>query len=195
MEFNTLIAAGVILWYVPVIIVTTIVHIFVNKWRILERTSYILLYGIGLMVCVGTLALMPYILQLRLSLPGYLLVLGFVLFVGCVIFLFWSYFTLSWHKLSWMSELESTSSPSSELVTVGPYALCRHPVYSASIVIIISTFLISGEIFLVAPLLGIFPLLLFEERELRQRFGDSYIKYSKKTPLLFGIRLITNQTK
>lgn len=195
MEFSTFIAAGVILWYVPVIVVTTIVHIFVNKWRIWKKASYIPLYGIGIMVCIGTLYLMLNVFRIRLSLSGYVNVIGFVLFSGGIIFLFWSYFTLSWHKLSWLCELESSSSQSAELVTVGPYSLCRHPVYSAAIVIIVSAFLISGVILLIVPLLAIFPLLVIEEHELRRRFGDTYIIYSKVTPLLLGLRVASGQTK
>lgn len=194
MEISTLIATGVLLWYVPAIIVTTIVHMFVNKWRMLGKTSYIPLYGIGLGVCLGTMALMPYILRLRLNLPEYLNVAGFVFFSCGIIFLFWSYITLTWRKLSWVSELETTSSQSSEPVTTGPYALCRHPVYSAAIVIIVSTFLISGIILLVVPLLAMYPLLIREELELRQRFGESYARYSKTTPMLLGLYVVSPQT-
>src|SRR5437660_1326923 len=162
-----ILAACVLLWYVPVIIVTTIVHLFVHRWRMIGKPSYIPLYGTGLAIFLGTLALMPYILRLRLSMPGYLIAVGFVFFVVGITFLLWSYVTLSWRKLAWVTELESTSSQSSELVTTGPYALCRHPVYSAAMAIMVSTFLMSGVILLVIPLLAMYPLLMREDRELR----------------------------
>lgn len=190
MEITTFLAACIMLWYVPVIIVTTIVHTFVHRWRTFGKTSYIPLYSIGIAIFLGTLALMPYILRLRLSLPGYLTIIGIVLFTGGVIFLFWSYVTLSLRKLAWMSELESASSQSSAPVTVGPYAFCRHPVYSAAIIIIVSAFLISGVILLVIPLFAMYPLLVCEERELRQRFSESYPRYSETTPMLLGMRVV-----
>ena len=183
-----ILAACVMLWYVPVIIVTTLVHIFILRWRILGKASYILLYSMGFAIFLGTLALIPYILRLRLNMPGYLITVGFIIFAGGVIFLFWSYVTLSLRKLAWVNELETASSQSSEPVTVGPYALCRHPVYSAAITIMVGTFLISGVILLVVPLLAMYPLLVREERELRQRFGESYLRYSQTTPLLLGLR-------
>lgn len=190
-----ILAACVMLWYVPVIIVTTLVHTFVPQWRILGKTSYFPLYGTGIAIFLGTLALMPYILRLRLSTPGYLIVVGFILFAGGVIFLFWSYVTLSFRKLAWVNELEPISSQSSEPVTVGPYALCRHPVYSAAILIMVSTFLISGVILLAFPLLAIYPLLVHEERELKQRFGESYLRYSKTTPMLLGPHIVSPKNR
>lgn len=191
MEITAFLAACVMLWYVPVIIVTTIVHMFVHRWRTFGKTSYLLLYGIGFSIFLGTLTLIPYILRLRLSLPEYLTVIGIALFAGGVIFLFWSYMTLSLRKLAWMSELESTASQSSDLVTIGPYAFCRHPVYSAAIVIIVGAFLISGVILLMVPLLAMYPLLVREEHELRQRFGASYLRYSETTPMLLMLRIVS----
>lgn len=73
------------------------------------------------------------------------------------------------------------------LVTEGPFALSRHPTYLAHTLIFLGAFLLTGYwvVGLVALLdflvvqLVIIPL---EERELLERFGQTYKAYREKTP-------------
>jgi protein-S-isoprenylcysteine O-methyltransferase Ste14 len=72
--------------------------------------------------------------------------------------------------------------------TEGLLKIMRHPLYSASLLIIIGYFLfhptyssaISCSLLILYILIGI----QLEERKLIQQFGDQYIEYKKNTPML-----------
>lgn len=170
------------LWYIPVITVTGVVHIFIGRWRSRGAKSYYPLYAIGLLVFAGTGLAMPYLLRIKTSLPSYLIPSGFVL-LGCGLgFLFWSYKTLSFKTLAWLPELvrnEGLATP----VQRGPYKFCRHPVYSAATIVMVAAFLITGVASLALPLVMLLGLTALEEMELRSRFGSAFENYSRQTPL------------
>ena len=182
----TVIAVIAILWYVPVISVTGVVHLFVNHWRSYGTKSYFLLYAMGLLVFVATAFAMPYLLRVRVPIPFYLIPVGFVLLASGLAFLFWSYKALSFRHLAWYFELTQDAHSAGEPVQRGPYRFCRHPVYSAALVIMVSAFLVSGVASLAIPVIMILGLTVSEERELRTRFGEAYRDYSSQVPLLFG---------
>lgn len=74
-----------------------------------------------------------------------------------------------------------------ELVTEGPYALCRHPLYVASFLILVSlaVFLLSASVLMAACLLALVYALVVvpsEERHAQKCFGDAYCTYSAATP-------------
>jgi len=69
----------------------------------------------------------------------------------------------------------------------GLYKYCRNPMYLSEIFIFLGLFFLFGHL-----LLLLYPLLFFliihvfvvyaEEPELRKRFGEQYVKYTKKVP-------------
>ncbi|MFX0033688.1 MAG: methyltransferase family protein [Promethearchaeota archaeon] len=70
------------------------------------------------------------------------------------------------------------------------YSILRHPAYLAVFMINIGSFLIRFSIYSLISTcvfqIAIFMLLYFvEERELIQRFGDSYLEYKRKVPAIF----------
>ena len=70
------------------------------------------------------------------------------------------------------------------------YSIVRHPMYLAVILISIGGFIVNfsfyGLIHLMITLLGFYRHIFHvEEKELIERFGDSYDEYSKKTPAIF----------
>ncbi len=74
-----------------------------------------------------------------------------------------------------------------ELVTSGPYALCRHPLYAASFLILVSLaiFLLSASVLAAACLLAIvyaFAVVPSEEQHALDCFGDEYREYTAATP-------------
>jgi len=76
----------------------------------------------------------------------------------------------------------------------------RHPLYSTSYFVLLCVFLISPNdlILIIIVLISIyFPIgIYFEEKKLEIEFGDSYLEYKKKTPMLFpGISLIKSMFK
>lgn len=74
----------------------------------------------------------------------------------------------------------------SQLVTDGLYAHVRHPIYSASLLFLWLTpsmtvnRLIIWIIFTIYFIIGAW----FEERKLRKDFGQAYMDYQKRTPML-----------
>lgn len=74
-----------------------------------------------------------------------------------------------------------------ELVTTGPYALCRHPLYVASFLILVSlaVFLLSASVVAAAGLLATvyaFVVVPSEERHALDCFGAEYREYMAATP-------------
>ncbi len=76
------------------------------------------------------------------------------------------------------------------LVTTGIYSCMRHPMLFGLTLLPLGTALISGSltfISIIAPvemLFVIFMVIVFEEWEVRKKFGDEYKEYSKKVPMV-----------
>ncbi len=76
------------------------------------------------------------------------------------------------------------------LVTDGPYALCRHPLYVASFLIVLAlgVFLLSLSIMVAGAALAVVYALVVvpsEERHAIACFGDAYRQYASTTPRFF----------
>ncbi len=73
------------------------------------------------------------------------------------------------------------------LITAGPFALCRNPLYVGSFLIAVGYFTMCGR--LVVWIAGILLFWLFhggaivqEERLLRERYGEAFRAYCERTP-------------
>ncbi|MCK4577313.1 MAG: isoprenylcysteine carboxylmethyltransferase family protein [Candidatus Marinimicrobia bacterium] len=101
-----------------------------------------------------------------------------------VVFLFDGGATIIWSMAKLRNSVEKG------LITTGPFAIVRHPIYAA--------FLWNGTGILAflleswTVLLGVIPLHLLwnllvrpEEQDLWQRFGDQYLNYCQKTDRFF----------
>jgi len=80
--------------------------------------------------------------------------------------------------------------PEQTLITSGPYEFIRHPIYTAFLLILGSTLLISanwliGLTWLGMTLLEVVSRIRFEEALMLEFFGRQYQEYMKKTGLLF----------
>jgi protein-S-isoprenylcysteine O-methyltransferase Ste14 len=75
-----------------------------------------------------------------------------------------------------------------ELVTTGPYALVRHPIYSGLLLAMAGTALARGEwrgiVAVVIVFLALWRKLRLEERWMRERFGAPYEDYAKRVKAL-----------
>jgi protein-S-isoprenylcysteine O-methyltransferase Ste14 len=74
-----------------------------------------------------------------------------------------------------------------ELVTSGPYALCRHPLYALSIAGGVGLGLATGSILLtlitsIVLAMLLIPAALAEERTLLTRFGSTFADYAAQVP-------------
>jgi protein-S-isoprenylcysteine O-methyltransferase Ste14 len=87
----------------------------------------------------------------------------------------------------------SSGYKSSELVTQGPYSVCRNPLYFFSFVGLVgigfATETISLTLFLVAFFALVYPAVIAGEEEfLRGKFGATYVEYCRRTPRFFPRR-------
>jgi len=76
---------------------------------------------------------------------------------------------------------------STELVTKGAYAFCRHPI-TFGFIIGTAGFAFTFDfvpLFLTAAIypFSLYVILKYEEKELEARFGQAYIKYKESTPI------------
>jgi protein-S-isoprenylcysteine O-methyltransferase Ste14 len=80
-----------------------------------------------------------------------------------------------------------------ELVETGPYALVRHPIYAGLLVAFVGSAAALGEWrgVLAVPIawVALWRKLRFEERWMRERFGEQYDAYRQRVPALVPFRL------
>jgi protein-S-isoprenylcysteine O-methyltransferase Ste14 len=176
--------AIVLLWYVPVIGTTTFVHVFIECWRAYGRSSYYIFTFVFGLILFGTALALPYVLPVHVSLPTPAPIAGVPLLALALAFLAWSYRTLTFRTLAWSPEVQRDPEPSGQFVARGPYRLCRHPVYSAALGIMVGAFLVSGILIIWFPVMMLLVLTRIEDRELQVRFGTSYELYAQHTPTL-----------
>ena len=158
---------------------------------------YRLLYNIFALVSI-----LP-ILYLMVSLPdktlyqapvpwSYLMRAGQVL---SVLFLFIAVLqtdVLSFAGLRQLFQEEETGS----LVTSGLYRSVRHPLYTFSLLILWLSPSMSINAFIVYAAFTVYILIgiVFEERKLVREFGNVYLEYKSRTPMLFpGLKIGGNK--
>ena len=83
----------------------------------------------------------------------------------------------------------ATSREPSQLITTGPFALSRNPVYVSSELYVLGAFLMNGTLvfalfLLLAPIL-VHMQIRREEAYLSDRFAEDYARYLKKAPRYF----------
>ena len=134
---------------------------------------------------IGILVLVPVTVMSSVAAPALpdnsaaalaLQLLAWLCFVGGASFRFWATLYVGGRK-------------ERELVTDGPYSLCRHPLYLGSLLLGVS-----GALFLSSPALLVALLVValiyvrttipIEEAVLRTRHGDLHEAYVQKVPLL-----------
>jgi protein-S-isoprenylcysteine O-methyltransferase Ste14 len=122
----------------------------------------------------------PWIWWSYLLLPIWIRVLGFVLSLGSLVYLYWAGRVLAEH-FSYTLEIQEEQ----RLVTSGPYHRVRHPIYTGTFVFLIFQFLVADNwLFLVLTLILV-PYLVIrvrkEEAMMVEEFGEEYISYMERT--------------
>ena len=109
-------------------------------------------------------------------------VLGLVLFAAGLAFAVWARVCIG---RNWGSPMSEKDNP--ELVTGGPYAVVRHPIYSGILVAGVGTTVaLSWEGLIAVGLAGIYFVYsaTVEERYLTNQFPDTYPGYRRSTKML-----------
>ena len=105
---------------------------------------------------------------------------GVVLCIGGLAFCVWARVTLG---RNWSGVV--TFKGGHELITRGPYAIVRHPIYTGILIMLIGTIIVLGR---VAGIIGL-PLvfwsfwikLRYEEQLMLEKFPDQYAAYQQRT--------------
>lgn len=124
-----------------------------------------------------------------LSLPHWARWTGVGIALGGFALLQWAQITLgkSWSDMPRMMKEQA-------LITSGPYRTIRHPIYTAFLMILGSTLLISSNWLIGLCWIGMTALevasrIQFEESLMLEYFGDSYRDYMKRTGRLLPVLL------
>jgi methanethiol S-methyltransferase len=170
---------GLFYWFV--------IHPWARQWRKLGpvRTYVIVL---PVMVIFGALLfrVRARLLGADLGLRWILVAIGAVLYGISTWIAFQHWRHLSIATMIGIPELSPTGQRKGKLLNEGVYRVVRHPRYLSSGLAVIAVALFVDYvgvyvlIFLLFPL-G-YPLLLFEERDLVDRFGEEYRQYQREVP-------------
>jgi protein-S-isoprenylcysteine O-methyltransferase Ste14 len=146
--------------------------------------------GVFLIVVPGILFGIGYWIYMHLVIPN----VDLVRIVAAWISMLAGLFLLGWTYFSQVTIGKGTPNPiapTHKLVVTGPYKWCRNPmqlgvmVYYFGIGSLLSSVWIGILMFFLALILGTIFHKLFEEKELKLRFGDQYEQYKAETPFLF----------
>jgi protein-S-isoprenylcysteine O-methyltransferase Ste14 len=126
----------------------------------------------------------PWMRALSLPLPGWLRWVGFALGLASLALWTWTQATLG---KEWSPQLQLRDEH--HLVTTGPYARVRHPLYTAMLGYATSLALVTANgvfVFLaVAMIAGLLARVPREERMMLEEFGEEYKAYMQRTGRFF----------
>ena len=116
----------------------------------------------------------PGVGDLAALVAGWFLILAGLFFVG------WGIWTLNKHETTVMPHKKSE-----RLVTDGPFALRRNPIYLGDVVILLGLAIVTSNLWFVVAAFAFAVLvtwlaILPEERHLEAEFGDDYLKYKER---------------
>lgn len=147
---------------------------------ILRVLFFLLLMAFLVMYIVG----MPWIEAFSFTLPAWLRWAGFALGLLSVGFWTWTQVTLD---KQWSAQLQLTKEH--HLVTTGPYARIRHPLYaamfgwSAAVALLTANWIFVGAAIL--SIAGTLARVPKEEQMMLEAFGDEYKDYMQRTGRFF----------
>lgn len=104
---------------------------------------------------------------------------GILLFAIGLFIIFWSIYSLR----------KAVFVPGNKFIATGPYRFVRHPMYLGGIIgafgLAIFAGLLLGTVYSFVLALVLSHIADAEEEDLRARFGEEYVEYTKKVPKFF----------
>jgi protein-S-isoprenylcysteine O-methyltransferase Ste14 len=172
----------------PAIAFWLVIHPFARWWRRLPAwLTYLLLAGFVVALGVRLFVMRDVLLGRDLGGNWWLATLGGTLYVGAVVVSLRCREQLSLKVFAGIPEVSRTAGPG-QMLQEGIYGMIRHPRYLSVILGTVGLALIVNYLGAYAvvgvSLLGLWPLILLEERELTARFGQAYAEYRARTPAL-----------
>ncbi len=179
--------AVLVLAFVPFAVVWwCLVHPFVGFWRRVGATKTLLVMGLGMALTVtAVIKFRDRLVLTDYGTHGPLLVVAVVLFVAAAWIGIRRSRFLTMDILVGLPELEA-GGHGGRLLTEGIYGRIRHPRYVEIAVGTLAYAIFSNYLGAYLAALVFVPALhlvvLLEERELRDRFGEAYENYSERVP-------------
>ena len=169
----------------PAILYWYLIHPFAERWRRLGRLpTYLIVFGVCVAAGYALWRLRAPILGRDLGFQPWLTAVGLALYAIAVYIEVRCRKHLKFHILAGAPEL-SRDDPG-QLLDQGIYGRVRHPRYLSVAFGMTGMGLFlnyQGLYLLLVACVPLFYLLvLFEERELRERFGAAYVDYSRRVP-------------
>lgn len=165
-----------------------LIHPFAAAWRKLgRRPTYSIIFGLWVLLAYGLWQFREPLLRVRYGFNPWLSALAVVLYVIAIYIEINCRKHLKFYILSGGPELARYGP--GELLKEGIYSRIRHPRYMSLMFGLAAAALFMNYqvvyLMAVAFVPGIYVLVLLEERELKQRFGDAYVEYSREVPRFF----------
>jgi len=176
------IAAIVLFLQLPVPLFWFVVHPSIGFWRRHWKAAYVTGLALSWPVVTVCLILFRHELFRRDRAPAWSVAIGLAL----IFFEFWIFWRanhdLGSARLAGKNEL----SGGGEVISRGIYAKIRHPRYLGSFLAILGACFLAGTsvMWIVASAWTILTLtaIALEEREMRARFGETYLDYCRRVP-------------
>jgi protein-S-isoprenylcysteine O-methyltransferase Ste14 len=170
----------------PLLLYWFLIHPFIHFWRKLGLLwTYSLVGGALVAGIVGLFAARRWLLAVEFGTNYLLMAAGVICLALSFGLRLWLSRHISVKTMLGLPELVPDQYPS-HLVTEGIYAVVRHPRYLQFLLALVGYALFSNYLalyFVVALwLVGIYPIVLLEEAEVRERFGLEYEEYCRRVP-------------
>jgi protein-S-isoprenylcysteine O-methyltransferase Ste14 len=177
--FSAMWLSWVVYWWVA----SRDVKSTVQRESLPSRLSHIVPLAIAVLLYSSQRVRIPLLGERFLPLTEWSLWIGAFLTAGGLLFTVWARLHLGGN---WSGSI--TIKKGHELVTSGPYALVRHPIYTGLLLALLGSTLALGDwraVLAFALAAGaLWRKLRVEERWMRQQFGDAYQAYSQRVPAL-----------
>ena len=163
-----------------------VIHSFAPRWRKLgPGRTYLTVLPIVALCGVLLYSIRRILVGADLGTHASLIVIGLVLWaISTIEIRYWRH--LSIRTLVGITELSSVEGGADKLLTEGAYRTVRHPRYLSAGIGVIGNVFIANYAGVYVLLLILFPLgfimLMLEERELVDRFGERYRQYQREVP-------------
>ena len=170
----------------PLLLYWFLIHPLIDFWRKLGLVwTYSIVGGIMGGGIVGLFVVRHWLLAVELGTNYLLIVAGVICLSLSFALRLWLSRHMSIKTILGLPELAPDQYPS-RLVTEGIYAFVRHPRYVQFLLALVGYALFANYLALYFVvflwLVGIYPIVLLEETELRQRFGWEYEEYCRQVP-------------
>lgn len=183
--FRYVIAVVIMVGLPPGLLMWFVVHPFAPFWRRLgTRWTYTILIGGMLLLMIGTYVIRDFLVGTDLGTNVVTMLLAIPCVAMAAVIGLKRRRYLTFRILAGVPEVSATSQGT--LLTEGPYAVIRHPRYVEAMLAVLAYALVASYVgtyvLFLATIPAIYLIVILEERELRDRFGEQYDEYCRAVP-------------